>query len=109
MYTALLRSLITYACPVWGYAADVHMNKLQIFQNKVLRLITKLPRVTPRWVIHRDTGIPTIKEYIENAAIRFRLSTEGHENPLVAGLGIYNPGHTKHKTPRALLGHLNDN
>jgi hypothetical protein len=35
IYKSLLRSILTYACPVWGYAANSYINKLQAFQNKV--------------------------------------------------------------------------
>jgi hypothetical protein len=34
---------LTYSFPVWGYAADTYINKLQTFENKVLRIITKFP------------------------------------------------------------------
>jgi hypothetical protein len=43
IYKSLLRSILKYASPVRGYAAETYINKLQTFQNKVLRIITKLP------------------------------------------------------------------
>jgi hypothetical protein len=52
IYKSLLRSILTYASPVWGYAANTYINILQTFQNKVLRIITKLPRVTPITTLH---------------------------------------------------------
>jgi len=39
----ILRPLITYACPIWGKCALTHLKKLQIFQNKILRIITNAP------------------------------------------------------------------
>jgi hypothetical protein len=33
---ALIRSVMTYACPAWKFAADNHLLKLQRLQNKVL-------------------------------------------------------------------------
>jgi hypothetical protein len=36
---ALIRSIMTYACPTWEYAADAHLLKLQRLQNRVLRLL----------------------------------------------------------------------
>jgi hypothetical protein len=36
--------ILTYAAPALGYAAKTYFNKLQLFQNKILRIITKPPR-----------------------------------------------------------------
>jgi hypothetical protein len=47
IYKSLLRFIVSYASPAWSYAAKTHINKLQTFQNKVFRIITKLPRVMP--------------------------------------------------------------
>jgi hypothetical protein len=44
------------------------MNKLQTFQNKVLRIITKLPRVTPILTLHEQTGMPLIRSHIRKLA-----------------------------------------
>jgi hypothetical protein len=44
------------------------MNKLQTFQNKVLRTITKLPRVTPILTLHEQTGMPLIRSHIRKLA-----------------------------------------
>jgi hypothetical protein len=74
IYKSLLRSKWTYACPVWGYAAYTYINKLQTFQNKVLRIIPKLPRVTPIATLHEQTGMSLIRSHITKLAktVRFR-------------------------------------
>jgi hypothetical protein len=36
LHKALIRSVMTYACPVWEFAAECHLLKLQRLQNKVL-------------------------------------------------------------------------
>jgi hypothetical protein len=46
VYGALIRSIMTYACPTWEFAADTHLIKLQRLQNRVLRAIGKLDRST---------------------------------------------------------------
>jgi hypothetical protein len=69
----LLRSILSYASPVWGYTANTYINKLQIFQNKVLRIITKLPRVTPIATLHEQTGMSLIGSHIK------RLVRELHQ------------------------------
>jgi hypothetical protein len=30
---ALIRTVMTYACPTWDFAADTHLMKLQCLQN----------------------------------------------------------------------------
>jgi hypothetical protein len=37
LYRALIRSVMTYACSTWEYAADTHLMKLQRLQNRVLQ------------------------------------------------------------------------
>ncbi|KAJ4451874.1 hypothetical protein ANN_03352 [Periplaneta americana] len=43
LYTSLVRSLLTYAAPVWGTANKTHMHRLQVLQNKFLRTATNAP------------------------------------------------------------------
>jgi hypothetical protein len=37
LHKALIRSVMTYACPAWEFAAESHLLKLQRLQNKVRR------------------------------------------------------------------------
>lgn len=103
IYKALVRSIITYASPVWGHASKTHMSKLQKLQNRVLYTVTKLPRVTPIWTLHKETNMDTIQEYIATSAATFYESCNGHENPQIAELGRYDITHDKHKRPKSLL------
>ncbi|GFX36948.1 RNA-directed DNA polymerase from mobile element jockey [Trichonephila clavipes] len=41
IYSSLLRPVITYASPVWSFAAKTHIQKLEVLQNKTLRQILK--------------------------------------------------------------------
>jgi hypothetical protein len=47
LHKALIRTVITYACPAWELAADTHLLKLQRLQNKVLHTIGNFPVCTP--------------------------------------------------------------
>jgi hypothetical protein len=51
-YKALIRSVMTYACRTWEYAADSHLLKLQCLQNRVLRAAENLDRCTPVSDLH---------------------------------------------------------
>ncbi|GFX47923.1 hypothetical protein TNCV_4793021 [Trichonephila clavipes] len=44
LYTAVLRPILSYGCPVWGYAAKTNIKILA--QNSIIRTITKANRYT---------------------------------------------------------------
>jgi hypothetical protein len=50
-HKALIRLVITYACPAWELAADTYLLKLRRLQNKVVRTIWKVSKVhtSPRY------------------------------------------------------------
>jgi hypothetical protein len=94
---------LTYACPVWVYAANTYINKLQTFQNKVLRIITKLPRVTPIVILHEQTGMSLIRRHIEKLTRALYQRSAGSENSQTQELGQYDPTADKHLRHLALL------
>jgi hypothetical protein len=47
LHKALIRSIMTYACPAWEFTVVTHLIKLQRLQNKFLRTTGKFPRNTP--------------------------------------------------------------
>jgi hypothetical protein len=64
LHKALIRSVMTYACPAWEFAADTHLLKLQRIQKKVLRTIDNFPRHAPVRELHKAFNIPYIYDYI---------------------------------------------
>ena len=103
LYKALLWSILTYASPVWGHGSRSAMRKLQIFQNKVLRIVTKLPRITPRYLLQREVGIESISEFIIRLTQNLYRSTNNHTNPLVSGLGRYEHQNDRYRRPKSIL------
>jgi hypothetical protein len=103
VYKSLLRSIVTYASPAWDYAAESYVHKLQTFQNKVLTIITKLPRVTPIDTLHEQTGMPLIKNYIKGLDSRLYLKSASSYNCQIQELGQYDPNNDKYHRPRSLL------
>jgi hypothetical protein len=57
-FSALIRSVMTYACPAWEFAAESHLLKLQRLQNRVLRTIRNFPRRTSVRDLHLAFQIP---------------------------------------------------
>jgi hypothetical protein len=64
LYKALIRPIMTYACPIWELAADTCLLKLQRLKNKVLRIIDNFPRRTPTRELHVAVIIPYIHEFV---------------------------------------------
>jgi hypothetical protein len=96
-----------YLCVRYGsyskHAANTYINKLQTFQNKVLRIITKLPRVTPTLTLHEQTGMPLIRSYIIKLTRDFYQKSAASENSQIQELGQYDPAADKHLRPLSLL------
>ena len=43
IYYSFLRPVITYATPIWKFCASTHKKRLQVLQNKILKIITNVP------------------------------------------------------------------
>ncbi|GFV95147.1 RNA-directed DNA polymerase from mobile element jockey [Trichonephila clavipes] len=60
LYTAVMRPILAYASPVWGYAAKTNINILDTLQNSLMRMIVKATRrstiATPPG-FHRSTNL----------------------------------------------------
>jgi hypothetical protein len=54
---------MTYACPVWEFAADSHLLKSQRLQNKIFRTIGNLQRRTLARDLHVVFKIPCIQDF----------------------------------------------
>lgn len=65
IYTQVIRSIIiTYGCPVWCKAAKTHLKKLQIIQNKNLKIINELPMRFNTVNLHENLNFSTITQFI---------------------------------------------
>jgi hypothetical protein len=99
MYRALIRSIMTYACPTWEFAADTHLMKLQRLQNRVLQAIGNLDRRTPVRDLHLAFKIPYVYDYITKVCRRRAEVILNHENPNVRATG---QGEARHRKPKRL-------
>jgi hypothetical protein len=64
LHKALNRSIMTYACPGWEFAAETYLLKLQRLQNKVLRTNGSFPMGTSVRDMHMAFQIPYVYDYI---------------------------------------------
>ena len=72
IHKTILKPIWTYGIPLWGTASNSNIEKLQRFQNKVLRSIVNAPRYVPNTILHTDLQIPTVKAEITNFSTKYR-------------------------------------
>lgn len=69
IYKSVIRPAITYGAAAWSSAAKTHLNKIQVLQNKALRLILSVPWYVTNIQIYRDLNISSIRQFMRDAAI----------------------------------------
>jgi len=91
IFKLILRPLLTYACPVWGKCATTHINKIQIFQNKVLRIITNAPWSIRNGNLHKDLQIQEIIDHIKTSSKNFHSSLLNSSGSLYYNFYVHPP------------------
>jgi hypothetical protein len=97
LHKALIRSLLTSACPTWEFVTETHLLKLQHLQNKVFHTIGNLPRCTSVRDMHVAFQIPYVYNYITKLCRRQAEIIHNHENENVRSIGQGKTPHRKHK------------
>ena len=87
LYKLCIRSILTYAAPVWSSASVSNYRRLQVLQSKCLRVIGNLPRRTPIHQLHTIRSILPIREHIHTMTARFFHNSSYH--PLIHDIGNY--------------------
>jgi hypothetical protein len=80
IHKARIRSVMTYACPAWEFAAECHLLKLQRLQNKVLRTIVNFPRRTSVRDMHKAFHIPYVYNYMTKSCRQQAEVIQNHDN-----------------------------
>jgi hypothetical protein len=93
-----------YAGPVWRYTAKTHLNKLEVFQIKVLRIIATLPKVTPIEILHEQTGIETIKIDVRRLTRKLYFKSQFSDTSHIRLLGKNDPIVTDKRNRTLLVG-----
>ena len=91
LYRQVVRPMLTYGSVVWGTAAHEHISKLQVIQNRFLKLALEAPYRTSTAQIHEESGIDYISVYIKKAAVKTINKAQKHENTLITSQLNYEP------------------
>ncbi|GFW51629.1 RNA-directed DNA polymerase from mobile element jockey [Trichonephila clavipes] len=107
LYTAVLRPILAYGCPVWGYAANSNIKLLDNAQNALIRNITNAYRYNRNRNIYKVLNIPTFKAHIKKLGQKFfdNLPNISHVN--IQNLENYDPNICKKRPRRILLDSYN--
>jgi hypothetical protein len=96
-HEALIRSVMTYACPAWELAADTHPLKLQRLQNKVHRITGNFPMCTPVRNVHTAFNLAHVYDLYNKIVHATSRSHTNHENERVRGIEQGEARHRKYK------------
>ena len=81
LYFAFIYSRIKYGIQIYGTCASSLLNKLQIIQNKLMKLLLKLDRLTSTNDVHSRLDILKVKHIHELHVIDFVNNCELKRNP----------------------------
>ncbi|KAK9744302.1 hypothetical protein QE152_g7875 [Popillia japonica] len=99
------RPVLLHGAAIWSNARPVerHINRLQVQQNKCLRIILGADMRTSIAELHQAAGIPLVADYLYHAAQAFYDKTLANDNPLIRGITNTRMVREKH---RMLYQHL---
>lgn len=107
IYRSIIRPVMTYACPIFNNCPKTHFNRLQIQQNKCLRMALNSPFYTRTVDLHTESKIPTIREFVDKLTKKFYEKADAHHNSLINNLGKYSlddvNNRVKHRLPKPIL------
>lgn len=88
VYKQIISPAIFYAAPVWESCAKTHRNKIQIAQNRTLRMILNLPFSTRISILHTEANIIKIESKITEIKEKFVNKCNLSEHALIRALYI---------------------
>ncbi|GBP69943.1 Probable RNA-directed DNA polymerase from transposon X-element [Eumeta japonica] len=88
-----IRTVMTYASPVFAHAAPKALHRLQVIQNRFCRAATDAHWCVRNSILHRDLQLPTISKYMKDASKRFFDIVGSHPNALLRAAVDYQPPH----------------
>ena len=90
IYKSPAQSQLLYACPVWGYAANTHIHKLRVIQNRAACKITGTDMYTGINQLHEMLNITTLDNKIKEITKKLKDTYTDHQNTLIRGIGHVN-------------------
>lgn len=86
LFTVVLRPMLLYASPVWCNCANTHRKRLQILQNRILKMCLSLHWRYSTHQLHQDANVEMIQQVIEKLTQKFIDRCGAVPNPLINNL-----------------------
>ncbi|GBN21478.1 RNA-directed DNA polymerase from mobile element jockey [Araneus ventricosus] len=83
LFKQILRPILTYASQIWGLATKTHLKKVQIMQNKILRIIPNAPWYIRNDVTHKDFKLESTENHIQVFSRKFFQQITRNNNPTI--------------------------
>ncbi|GBP91913.1 Probable RNA-directed DNA polymerase from transposon BS [Eumeta japonica] len=91
LYKTCIRTVMTYASPVFAHADSKVLYRLQVVQNKFCRAATDAHWCVRNSILHRDMELLTLTKYMKDASKRFFDIAGSHPNALLRAAVDYQP------------------
>jgi hypothetical protein len=92
VYNQIIKPVWTYRIQLWGCASKSNIQRIQTFQNKVLRGIVNAPWYVRNSGIHRDLGVRMVTAEIKRTARKHKDWL--HQRTNVEAIQLLNNGKT---------------
>lgn len=83
IFKLIFHAVIFYAAPMWAKSATCHIKKLQIAQNKLLKLIYNLPWFFSTLRLHTISDIDLVVSRLNKLTTNFYSRCSGSEHPYI--------------------------
>ncbi len=84
LFKVVFQAIMRYGAPVWQSCAATHKNKLQIQQNKILKMAMDLPFHFSTVKLHQITKVKKIANILVEQTIKFKDNCRQSTNPLIS-------------------------
>jgi Reverse transcriptase (RNA-dependent DNA polymerase)/Endonuclease-reverse transcriptase len=88
MYKTIFRTAMLYASPVWSGCAASHRRRLQVMQNKVIKMILRKPWWYSTDDLHDEADISSLVDYIGQIDRKFVGSLRFSQNAIIQNLAV---------------------
>lgn len=86
IFKSVFRPILTYAGPVWGNCAKIYLRRLQIAQNKFLKLVLKKPFNFSTNKLHVEAKVNLLNEALCVLSEKFINNCRFSDNLLISSL-----------------------
>lgn len=86
LYILIVRPIMLYASPSWGDCAATHLNRLQIYQNRILKMCLNRPFRHSTAAVHEEADVEPVLEFIARISDNFIQRSMQSSNPLISTL-----------------------